>query len=115
MACALINHTGGVAEDSENVVQGMEHVLTRHMFPARHGKSYFISNDAKEVCHMVMEAIRRPDRAFPHSFKVGRKVLKKLFERQIGVKGVSQEKCYCVTVILDDASNALITAFPTVK
>jgi len=115
MASALKKHTGGAAEDSENVLQGMDHVLKGHMLPTPHGKSYFISNDVKEVCDIVMETIRRPDQAFPHRSEVGRKVLKKLFGKQVGVSGVSQKRCYCVTVILNDATNALITAFPTVK
>lgn len=105
------------ARDSKDklVTIGMEHVVKRHMLPVPYGKSFFLSTDVKDVCNMVEEAIKRPDQTFPHRDDEGKKVFKKNFGRQIGILGYSQKECYCVTVILDNRSNALITAFPTVK
>lgn len=106
-----------VARDSKDKLErtGMEHVVKRHMLPVPYGKSFFISSDVNDVCNMVEEAIKRPDQKFPHRDDGGKKVYKKNFGRQVGVLGYSQKKCYWVTVILDYKSNAIITAFPTVK
>ena len=93
----------------------MEHIAQNHMFPTPcQGKSYFLSSDRKYVLAMVKDTTERPDTILPHKYRKDREVRKRKFPLQVGVHGITNVACYCVTVIFSVTNNEIITVFPTV-
>ena len=94
----------------------MEHVIARHMLPVKPRISYFLSHDETVVCDMVTQTIAKPDEIRAHnSGDINRRVLKKTFPFQIGVRGINGKPCYALIAIVRTTNNDLITAYPTMK
>ncbi len=105
-------HTMRKSDDEVRV--NIEHIIERHMLPAPKETSYFLSSDVQEIYGIIMEAYRGPHERFPHRTKKDNFVFQKKFRQQLGVHGISQAPCYCLTGIFDRKNNAIITAYPTV-
>lgn len=106
--------TDTMRKSDDEVRVNMEHIIERHVLPAPKDTSYFLSSDVQEIYAIIMEAYRRPHKRFPHRTKRDHFVFQKKFRQQLGVHGISQAPCYCVTGIFDGKSNAVITAYTTV-
>lgn len=93
----------------------MDHIISRHMRPVKFGKSYFISRQVSVVSNMISQTLAKPDEMMPHVNDSGKTVFKKQFLFQTGVHGVKRQPCYSITAIVNNTSNRVITAFPSLR
>ena len=93
----------------------MEHIPQSHMLLMQClGKSYFFFTDVQYVLAIVKDTTGRTDTIMPHKCIRDRQVRQKKCEMQVGVHGITNVACYCVTIVFNVKNNEEITAFPTV-
>ena len=105
---------GSIDQEEDNRTRrSMDHIEKNHMFNGKQGKSLFTATDRWNVWALIQETLINPDRITKHRRHAHRCVYKKSFASPVGVD-CSGASCYFVTVIYDQRSSYVVTAYPTV-